>query len=269
MEKSIPIPSAETPGGSGAAAVQLKRVPGGLQGKRGQRRNGIDAAGAEQQKAGLVRLAILQHVHQACQVVLEELPAAAVALHAGQHAGVGGGVDHPIGGRQDCRSRWPRGCRRGRTSTPSFRRPRAIDLRTGAHAGCRCRRSARPSRRSQQRLRRSSCRRSRRLPVIRTFIKRDLWRQPAASSCRQSPQKICVQRLGDVPGRIMRFHLAQIAVIADVVADAVLIHVAPLHRLAGDVLGHSGTLPESSRSSLCRRPGCRPRRRAALSRTRT
>src|SRR5579883_1470288 len=46
------------------------------------------------------------------------------------------------------------------------------------------------------------------------------------------------QIFGDPPVGIMRLHLPQIAVIADVIADSVLLQVAPLHRTAGDLFGH-------------------------------
>ena len=48
-----------------------------------------------------MRLAILQHVHDAGEVVLEELAAAGIAREPCQYARIGGGVDHPVGGRQD------------------------------------------------------------------------------------------------------------------------------------------------------------------------
>ena len=44
--------------------------------------------------------AVFEHVEGADQVVLDELAAAGAAGHAGQHAGVGGGVDDPVHLRQ-------------------------------------------------------------------------------------------------------------------------------------------------------------------------
>ena len=45
-------------------------------------------------------LAILQHINHAAQIMLDELTAAESGLSAGQHAGIGRGVDHPIHRRQ-------------------------------------------------------------------------------------------------------------------------------------------------------------------------
>src|SRR5215510_16309923 len=46
------------------------------------------------------------------------------------------------------------------------------------------------------------------------------------------------QRLGNAPGWVMRFHLAQVAVVTNVVADAVLIHITPLHGVSRDMRRH-------------------------------
>src|ERR1043166_6245286 len=43
------------------------------------------------------------------------------------------------------------------------------------------------------------------------------------------------QRFGDSPGRIVLLHFSKVAVIANVVADSILIDVPPLHLFAGDV----------------------------------
>src|SRR6185436_18532245 len=45
-----------------------------------------------------------------------------------------------------------------------------------------------------------------------------------------------VERLGEVPGRIVRPHLREVRDVADVVALAVLVDVVVLHRLTGEVL---------------------------------
>jgi hypothetical protein len=47
--------------------------------------------------------------------------------------------------------------------------------------------------------------------------------------------KSLLQALGDAPLGVMRFHLAQVAIVADVVAAAVLLVVAIAHRFAADV----------------------------------
>ena len=43
-----------------------------------------------------MRLAIFQHIHHAGQVMFHQLPAAESGLSARQHAGIRGGVDHPV-----------------------------------------------------------------------------------------------------------------------------------------------------------------------------
>ena len=49
---------------------------------------------------GAVGLAVLEHIDRAAEVVLDELPAAGLAVHAGEDAGVGGGVDDRVDFRQ-------------------------------------------------------------------------------------------------------------------------------------------------------------------------
>ena len=90
----------------------------------------------------------------------------------------------------------------------------------------------------------------------------------AAARLRRSPRRCPVSDLVMSQCRVVGLHLAQVAVVADVVADAVLVHVAPLHRLAGDCLRHAKA-SRIEQEFACRRPGCRPRRRAAPCRTRT
>src|SRR5579864_8409737 len=51
--------------------------------------------------------------------------------------------------------------------------------------------------------------------------------------------KDVVQSLGDFPSRIVSLHFRQVAVVADMIADAVLIHIAPIHEVAGDLLSSS------------------------------
>ncbi len=72
----------------------------GSQRQAGQRGEGVHPAAAQQDKTGLVPLAILEQVRRSVQVVLNQLTAARPPVDARQHARVGRGVDHPIGRRQ-------------------------------------------------------------------------------------------------------------------------------------------------------------------------
>ena len=67
-------------------------------GEGGEGRDGVDAAGGEENEAGAVGLAELEHVHRAPEVVLDELAGARFAVHAGEDARVGGGIDDPVDG---------------------------------------------------------------------------------------------------------------------------------------------------------------------------
>lgn len=69
-------------------------------GERGEGRDRVDAARAEENEAGAVGLAELEHVDRAAQVVLDELAGTGLAIYASEDAGVGGGVDDPIDGRE-------------------------------------------------------------------------------------------------------------------------------------------------------------------------
>src|SRR6188508_2451412 len=63
-----------------------------------------------------------------------------------------------------------------------------------------------------------------------------------------------VQRLGqglrDVPARVMAAHLAEIGVIADVIAGAILIDVGVDLRLAGHAFGHRERFQDRARILL-------------------
>jgi len=65
-------------------------------GERGERRDAVDATRREEDEAGAVGLAELEHVHRAAEVVLDELAGTCFAIDAGEDAGVGGGVDDPV-----------------------------------------------------------------------------------------------------------------------------------------------------------------------------
>jgi hypothetical protein len=68
-------------------------------GKRCQRRDGIDSAGAEQDEAGLVLAAVLEEVDGAAEVVIEEFLGTGLAIDSRQHAGIGSAIKDPV-------SRW-------------------------------------------------------------------------------------------------------------------------------------------------------------------
>ena len=67
-------------------AIQLKSAAANLERQRAKRRNRIHAAAAQQDEAGFVPLRVFEHVHQAGQIMLEQLPAAQRAFDARQHA---------------------------------------------------------------------------------------------------------------------------------------------------------------------------------------
>ena len=72
----------------------------GLDRKGGKRRDGVDAARAEENETGAVSLAVFEEIDGAAEVVFDELARAGFAVDAGEDAGVGGGVDDPIDGRE-------------------------------------------------------------------------------------------------------------------------------------------------------------------------
>ena len=52
-----------------------------------------------------MRFAIFQNVDRASEIVFEQLARAGFAVNAGQHAGIGGGINRKIGGRQSFKIR--------------------------------------------------------------------------------------------------------------------------------------------------------------------
>src|SRR5581483_9044241 len=81
-------------------AIQLKALPGQPQWYAGQRGNRVDAAGAQEDEACLVPLAVFEQVQRAIQVVLDQLTAAGTPIDAGEDTWIGGGINDPIGRRQ-------------------------------------------------------------------------------------------------------------------------------------------------------------------------
>ena len=72
-----------------------------LDGQIGEGRNGIDAAGAQQNEPGIPAFAGFEQIDGAAQVVLDQLAGGAFAIDPGEHAGIGGAVDDPVEGA-DC-----------------------------------------------------------------------------------------------------------------------------------------------------------------------
>src|SRR5260370_16450347 len=62
--------------------------------------------------------------------------------------------------------------------------------------------------------------------------------------------KDMVQSFGNVPGRIVGLHLGEVAVVADVIADPVLVHIARVHGTVGDPLSLSKRFENGAGVSL-------------------
>ena len=60
--------------------------------------DGVDAAGAEEGEARVMAFAVFEKLHRSEEIVFDDLTATGQAVHPGEDAGVGGGIDHPIGG---------------------------------------------------------------------------------------------------------------------------------------------------------------------------
>ena len=80
----------------------------------------------------MVRLAVFQNIHHASEIMLEKLPTAEPFLHAGQHAWIGCGVDHPVGNRNRFEVA---GCANVTMNEGHTKLPKAdpVNLRTRAH----------------------------------------------------------------------------------------------------------------------------------------
>ena len=147
------------------------------------------------------------------QIVLDELPAGGLAVHAGQHAGVGRRVDDHVDRRAASRSRTRRRMSPWRTRTPSARKAAAVALAAGPDEVVDARGAVPPcsthSRISVEPTKPQA-------PVTRIFTKRACAARPPRSRA-----IVCSSVTRDVPRRIVRAHLPQVAVVADVIADAV------------------------------------------------
>jgi len=73
-----------------------ERVVPGVHLQFGESGDAVHTAGGEQIEPRSVLFAIFEQVDGASEVVLDQLPAAGFAVHARQHAGVGGGVEDPV-----------------------------------------------------------------------------------------------------------------------------------------------------------------------------
>ena len=79
-----------------------RREPAALQTDRNCREpvDRVNPAGAQHQEPAPPLPRQLQQVGGADQIMLDELPAAGFAVHARQHAGIGGGIQDPVAGRE-------------------------------------------------------------------------------------------------------------------------------------------------------------------------
>ncbi len=175
-------------------------------------------------------LGVLQQIDQAGQVVLEQLAAAQRSLHSCQHArrlaaasitqSAAGRLSRSLAARM---SPWT-------NSIPSLRRRARLVSEPGRIRLSRPR-IARPSPPLEQCLRHRTAHESTDAgdenPHPLTY-----WRSGRSNQFCAISRKISSRLLGNAPGRVVRLHLTQIAVVADVVADAVLVHVAPVHGAA-------------------------------------
>ena len=168
---STPCRRAETPARQGPRRRPARtRRPPGRSGSAAKRRDGIDAAAAEQQQPGAVRLGSTP----ACSPAPARLcsnswrllnaarePASTLGLAAAS-------ITQSAGG-QALRSRWPGACRRGSTSLPACRSRARLHLRPRAHQVVHAR-DGRGPRAAPAGHRPARCRRIRRSPVIRILM---------------------------------------------------------------------------------------------------
>src|SRR5580704_7009622 len=87
--------------GQGYRFVQPKSVAVGQKRDRGQRRDRIYSARAEQYEASMVRHAVFENIDKAPKIVFKQLATAEAALNSGQDARVSRCIDDPIRGRQN------------------------------------------------------------------------------------------------------------------------------------------------------------------------
>jgi Methyltransferase domain len=78
------------------AVSQPKCTAGHLDGEARERRNGINAACAKQDKPRASRATKLQKINCAAQIILHKLAAGSLSHAARQHAGIRSGVDDPV-----------------------------------------------------------------------------------------------------------------------------------------------------------------------------
>lgn len=75
-----------------------ERVVDHFDGQRSEGRDRVDATSREEDEAGAMGFAELEHVHRAAEVVFDELTGTGFAVDPGKDARVGGGVDDPVDG---------------------------------------------------------------------------------------------------------------------------------------------------------------------------
>ena len=82
------------------ALIQRERAVLFHHGQAGERGNGINAAGAEQNETRFVPFAQFEHVERRREIMIEHLATADLAVHTREHAGIGRRIDDPIKCRQ-------------------------------------------------------------------------------------------------------------------------------------------------------------------------
>ena len=84
------------PGRQSLAGIEHKCLVLDFERQGSQGLDGINAAAAQKQEAGLVGFAVFEDVYQAGQIVLEQLARSSLPFHSGQNTGIRGGIDDPI-----------------------------------------------------------------------------------------------------------------------------------------------------------------------------
>ena len=205
--------SRDSPGGTGPFEIRLERVVHDADGQASQGIEGIYPARAQHHQGRPVTPAVFEHIDGAKQVVLDELAARGVAVHPGEHARIGGGVDDDIGRRQhlEVGGETDVGVMQGDAERAQSR---SILLAARAHEVVETDESCVPSSTH------------RRISVDPTNPQAPVTRISHDTSFCCQAATISRNRLLEadrhIPSGIVRPHLPQIAVVADVIADPVV-----------------------------------------------
>lgn len=226
--------------GSGKAVREF-RAAGGLEGvgdwlnrEVGQRWDRIDAARAEQDESGAVLLAVFEHVDRADKVVVDELSRTGFAVDAGEHTGIRSSIDDKLSGGQ---SVYCGGV--AQISGDDFGAEFLQRLSVGFAAGAdevveACDLVADGNQLTGERAANETA----------DSGDEDAHKERDASGLRATFPSLddladgFFERLGDVPIWIVGAHFAEIGVVTNVVADAVLVDVRENLRFAGELFGN-------------------------------